>query len=143
MSICEAVRRDGFFVAPQVINEATVASLISAIEKTQDAAGVRRRDSVYAIRNLFDVVPTVRELVRNHSIRSLIESIIGPDCFAVRGILFDKNPAANWKVPWHQDLSIAVREQKHLDGFGPCRKRLECCMCSRRWQYSKLCSHYV
>lgn len=33
---------------------------------------------------------------------------------AVRGILFDKTAAAggsNWKVPYHQDLSIAVRER--------------------------------
>jgi ectoine hydroxylase-related dioxygenase (phytanoyl-CoA dioxygenase family) len=39
--------------------------------------------------------------------------------FAVRGILFDKTPDANWKVVWHQDLTIAVRERRHVAGFGP------------------------
>ena len=38
---------------------------------------------------------------------------------AVRGILFDKTPDANWLVPWHQDLSIAVRERRYVPGFGP------------------------
>jgi ectoine hydroxylase-related dioxygenase (phytanoyl-CoA dioxygenase family) len=37
----------------------------------------------------------------------------------VRGILFDKTPGANWKVPWHQDLSIAVTKQIDLPGYGP------------------------
>jgi ectoine hydroxylase-related dioxygenase (phytanoyl-CoA dioxygenase family) len=37
----------------------------------------------------------------------------------VRAILFDKNAAANWLVPWHQDLSIAVRERRDVPGFGP------------------------
>jgi ectoine hydroxylase-related dioxygenase (phytanoyl-CoA dioxygenase family) len=37
----------------------------------------------------------------------------------VRGILFDKLPEANWKVPWHQDLSIAVRGRVDVAGFGP------------------------
>ena len=119
MSNNEAMRRDGYFVAPRVIDDVTVASLIAAIENTQDAIGVRRRDSVYAIRNLFDAVPAVRELARIERIRSLVEPILGLHCFAVRGILFDKTPDANWKVMWHQDLSIAVRERKNLDDFGP------------------------
>jgi ectoine hydroxylase-related dioxygenase (phytanoyl-CoA dioxygenase family) len=37
----------------------------------------------------------------------------------VRGILFDKLPGANWKVTWHQDLSIAVKERHELPGYGP------------------------
>src|SRR5206468_7563965 len=30
-----------------------------------------------------------------------------------------KTPHANWKVAWHQDLSIAVRERLDVAGFGP------------------------
>ena len=37
----------------------------------------------------------------------------------VRAILFDKTPSANWKVVWHQDLTIAVRERGVVSGFGP------------------------
>ena len=47
------------------------------------------------------------------------EAVLGPHCFAVRAILFDKTPTANWKVVWHQDLTIAVRERASVLGFGP------------------------
>ena len=47
------------------------------------------------------------------------EPVLGPDAFAVRGILFNKLPGANWKVPWHQDCAIAVRERRDVPGWGP------------------------
>jgi ectoine hydroxylase-related dioxygenase (phytanoyl-CoA dioxygenase family) len=34
-------------------------------------------------------------------------------------LLFDKTPDANWKVAWHQDLTIAVRERIDVPGYGP------------------------
>jgi ectoine hydroxylase-related dioxygenase (phytanoyl-CoA dioxygenase family) len=37
----------------------------------------------------------------------------------VRAILFDKTPATNWKVSWHQDLTIAVKARRSVAGFGP------------------------
>jgi ectoine hydroxylase-related dioxygenase (phytanoyl-CoA dioxygenase family) len=47
-----------------------------------------------------------------------MEAALGPKCFAVRGIFFNKTQSANWKVVWHQDLTISVRERKDVDGFG-------------------------
>jgi hypothetical protein len=35
----------------------------------------------------------------------------------VRGIFFDKVPEANWKVPWHQDITIAVKARIDVPGF--------------------------
>lgn len=37
----------------------------------------------------------------------------------MRGILFDKIPDANWKVPWHQDVTIAVQDKVEAEDFGP------------------------
>jgi hypothetical protein len=37
----------------------------------------------------------------------------------VRAIYFDKSAHANWLVPWHQDLSIAVEERLEAAEFGP------------------------
>ena len=48
-----------------------------------------------------------------------METVLGPACFAVRGIFFNKTRSSNWKVVWHQDLTIAVRERKDVNGFGP------------------------
>ena len=36
-----------------------------------------------------------------------------------RAILFDKTPDSNWKVPWHQDVAIAVAARHDEPGFGP------------------------
>jgi ectoine hydroxylase-related dioxygenase (phytanoyl-CoA dioxygenase family) len=61
----------------------------------------------------------VRELADSPAIRDLITLILGRSFRPVRGILFDKIPNANWKVPWHQDLTIAVQERMESEGFGP------------------------
>jgi ectoine hydroxylase-related dioxygenase (phytanoyl-CoA dioxygenase family) len=61
----------------------------------------------------------VRTIARSGVVRSLVEPVLGPNCFAVRGILFDKTPEANWKVVWHQDLTIAVQQKREAPGFGP------------------------
>ncbi len=69
-------------------------------------------------RNLLDLA-VIRRLARSRAIRSLAEAVLGPDCFAVRGILFNKTEGANWKVAWHQDCVIAVAEPKQIPSWGP------------------------
>lgn len=46
-------------------------------------------------------------------------SVLGPECLAVRAILFDKNADQNWSSGWHQDRTIAVRQRIDVAGFGP------------------------
>lgn len=128
------IEQHGFALVPQAVTPDVVSALLAAIGTTLDnshedsdtkdsGASVRRNssrpDSIYAIRNLLDAVPIVRDVAQSASIRSLIEPVLGPGCFPVRGILFDKTPGANWKVPWHQDLSIAVRDKIEVPGFSP------------------------
>ena len=50
-------------------------------------------------------------------IKALADAALGADAFPVRGLLFDKAPAANWKVPWHQDTAIAVAERVETVGL--------------------------
>ena len=49
----------------------------------------------------------------------IVRAILGPGAFVVRGLFFDKTLEANWNLPWHQDLTIAVQEREHVPGFGP------------------------
>jgi len=117
--VADVLERDGFAVVPDVLDTQTVAALIDAVSKTGNGAGSQRRGSVYALRNLLEDVPDVAELADAPAVRALVTPILGPACFPVRGILFDKTPEANWNVVWHQDLSIAVRERQEAEGFGP------------------------
>lgn len=111
------VAGDGFAVIPDVLNPAQIEELREVVARIE-GAGVSKRQNVFAIRNLLDS-PEIQDLARSSAIRALVEPVLGPDCFAARGIFFDKTPDANWKVPWHQDLSIAVREKIEVEGFGP------------------------
>lgn len=127
-----ALERDGFAIVPCLLEEGDVCALLRAFSEdseggTAAAAAVslsRRGGSdggVYAIRNVLEV-PAVRALAQSPTARASVEPVLGPACFAVRGILFDKTQEANWKVVWHQDLSIAVRrrtENPQAAGWGP------------------------
>ncbi len=116
--IAGAIESDGFAIVPDVIDEQEISHMLSALKRAEHAAGARRRGGVYAIRNLLVAVPEIGELVDTSLIRPLVEGVIGASCFVVRSILFDKTPEANWKVAWHQDLSIAVRARRDMEGFG-------------------------
>jgi ectoine hydroxylase-related dioxygenase (phytanoyl-CoA dioxygenase family) len=117
--LSERVRREGFAVVGRVLDEGALSSLEQSLEAVGSGAGVLRRGGVYAIRNLFEALPAARELARYRAVRALVEPVLGVDAFPVRGVLFDKTPAAPWKVAWHQDLTIAVRERLDVEGFGP------------------------
>lgn len=98
---------------------AVVEGVAAASEVERLLAAVATRGEVYAIRNLLEVVPEVRAWAESVACRALVEPVLGPGARAVRGILFDKTPEANWKVPWHQDLTIAVQERLEVPGYGP------------------------
>jgi len=108
-----SLKRDGFFVVDGVLDEDAVGGLADASQRL--VAG----GSGYGIRNLFTRLPKLRGLIQSRQIRELIDPLLGESAQAVRGILFDKTANANWKVAWHQDLSIPVRERKDVNGFGP------------------------
>jgi ectoine hydroxylase-related dioxygenase (phytanoyl-CoA dioxygenase family) len=110
----DAFVRDGYAVVPDAIAGAEVDALLAALAPLAGAA--RERGGV---RHLLRDVPAVRDLARSAPVRAVAGSALGRDAFAVRGILFDKTPGANWKVVWHQDLTIAVRERRDVPGFGP------------------------
>ena len=101
----------GFALIPRALDSFRVDALLQTLAplQTPGAAGTR---------NLLDA-PGVCAWVRSPEIRALVEPILGPHAFAVRAILFDKTPDSNWKVPWHQDLCIAVRERIGVARFGP------------------------
>lgn len=117
----ENIVRDGYAVVEGVIPGAAADRLITAIGAldTDSAAAVQRRGSIHAVRKLLEAVPEVQQLARSPAVRALVEPVLGPDRFVVRGILFDKMPEANWKVSWHQDLTVAVHKQREAPGFGP------------------------
>lgn len=94
-----------------------LASLTRSIERLSTTQAQER--SLYAVRRLAQVVPQARELAGSPALLRMLQPFLGPRPRLVRSLLFDKLPGANWLVPWHQDLTIAVRSRVETPGFGP------------------------
>ncbi len=115
-----AIERDGFAIVPAAIGPGAVSRLIAALDAAGPAAGnLERGGRVYAMRNLLGEVPEARRLASSEALMALVRTVLGPSARAVRGLLFDKTPDANWLVPWHQDLTIAVKARTDAPGYGP------------------------
>lgn len=72
----ELDEHDGFAVVPACLDEATV-QLLS--EQFDDARPPER--------NLLSV-PSIQALAISKPVREIMETVLGPECFAVRGIFF-------------------------------------------------------
>lgn len=114
-----ALREQGFAIVEGVLAANAVDELCAAVDKVLPGESLSRQESVYGVRDLFNRLPLVRDLAGSPAVRALVEPVLGREACAVRGLFFDKTPCANWRVPWHQDLTIAVRRRIDLPGFGP------------------------
>lgn len=120
LDLQKAIAENGFALATQVLSAKSIESIIDVIATSQKSKFVKcRGNSMYAMRNLLQVVPEIQALVSQPPISALACAILGADANPVKAILFDKTAEANWKVAWHQDVTIAVKEKKSVVGFSP------------------------
>lgn len=63
--------------------------------------------------------PVVKQFADSGRIKALVRPHLLMEPQPVRAIYFDKSPEANWLVPWHQDLTVAVRQRRDVPGWGP------------------------
>ena len=106
------IREDGFALVPDCLTPEQVAGYLAAVE-----IAVAEHPNPHGVRNLLRAAPELREIPGLPAIRRLVEPVLGPEAQLTRAILFDKTPKANWRVGWHQDLIIAVRERVEAGGF--------------------------
>jgi Phytanoyl-CoA dioxygenase (PhyH) len=114
--------RDGFAIIDGVLTPDEVAELIEVTRicsSTPRDGVLERGGEVYGVRDLIWRIPEIRRLARSPKLLEIVEPILGPGAFAVRGLFFDKTLSTNWNLPWHQDLTIAVRARRDVAGFGP------------------------
>ena len=105
-------------IVRNTLDEKTILTLIDALSNLKASKLINRKDErVYGVRDLLNLLPAVQEFSQSRTVREIAENFLGKDARVVRAIYFDKTADANWKVPWHQDLTIAVREKLEVKGF--------------------------
>lgn len=118
--INEEIERNGFAVLPKTIEEENIADLRRAFDSLRKAEqGKQREGGLFAARNVMAASPVINALACSSIFLGTAQRILGEPAHPVRSLLFDKIASANWRVPWHQDLTIAVRKRQDAEGYGP------------------------
>lgn len=109
MDLAQQIALHGFAVIPNVIGGDDLQFLTQQLAELESG-------SRGGIRNLLQA-PAISAFAGSPALRRLVDPVLGAAAVAVKGTLFDKTGAANWMVPWHQDLAIAVRERRETEGY--------------------------
>ena len=102
----ETLARDGFAVVAGILPDAS--RLAERLDVSQGRGGNRQVQDIEV-----DLWAWEGEGM------ALARQALGPFARPVRILFFDKRPDANWSVPYHQDLTIAVGARAEVEGFGP------------------------
>jgi hypothetical protein len=111
------VEEDGFVLLPAVFSaeevDAILAGLTSALAGPDVQAALRAGGgSVYAARNVLTLWPGAADVWRRPPLSEVLAAILGAGYGLVRALYFDKPPGESWALPWHRDLTIAVRDNR-------------------------------
>jgi ectoine hydroxylase-related dioxygenase (phytanoyl-CoA dioxygenase family) len=101
--------RDGYVVRRVWVGAAQCATLAAALPTAPPRAG--------GIRNALDPERQPAAALVDQRMNALATELLGRPACAVRAIVFDKTPASNWAVGWHQDLAIPVRQRHDLPRY--------------------------
>ncbi|HEX3313665.1 MAG TPA: phytanoyl-CoA dioxygenase family protein [Gemmataceae bacterium] len=108
------IDRDGFILLPAVFSSAALDTLRTSLSASLvgDADSILRSEtgSVFGARNLLRDWPPARDVWRCPPLEVVLAEILGPAFGLVRVLYFDKPPDRSWSLPWHKDLTMAVRD---------------------------------
>jgi ectoine hydroxylase-related dioxygenase (phytanoyl-CoA dioxygenase family) len=114
----DAISRDGFAILKNVFSADQVAAIVQdlalALQQSagREAAVLGPAGGVYGARNLLTLWPPAATVWRQPPLPEALAAVLGPDYGLVRALFFDKPPAQSWALPWHKDLTIAVRDNR-------------------------------
>ena len=102
----------GFALWPELMTALQCDELAESVASAASGAGGRA-----GRRNLLQTCPAVRDLAQSPTVRAIVSAALGGSARCVKVLWFDKTPRANWSVPWHQDLMIAVQQRHDAPGY--------------------------
>ena len=108
--------QEGFAIVQNPFDEKTLSHTRASLDFNANELGSIRKGGR---RDVVDGLPHLRELSEHVEVLRIMSDLLGEEAFLVRATLFDKTAEANWKVPWHQDVTIAVKERHDTTGYSP------------------------
>jgi ectoine hydroxylase-related dioxygenase (phytanoyl-CoA dioxygenase family) len=116
MNVRSELDLHGVAILDPALEAEVVNQLVRELAPLDGTLHASRRGGV---RDVLRRVPGITRIMRHPAVSGVVRSTLGPGAFMVQGILFDSHPGASWKVPWHQDLTVAVQSRTEAAGYGP------------------------
>jgi hypothetical protein len=109
------VSQDGCVLLRGVFSATEMAGWIDALGvaltvPTADGPLRSQAGGLYGARNLLRLWPPAATVWRRSPLQDLLAALLGRDFGLVRVLFFDKPPGSSWALPWHKDLTVAVRD---------------------------------
>jgi hypothetical protein len=117
-SLLHEINERGYAILPGVFAPAEVDAMLrgltDALDAPQGAASALRsaEGSVYGARNVLALWPAAAGVARWPALSQALAAVLGSRYGLVRGLYFDKPPGQTWALPWHKDLTVAVRDNR-------------------------------
>jgi hypothetical protein len=114
--LLDCIASDGFAVLPAVFSPKEADTLrdelTAALAQASGPVMQSETGSIYAARNILSLWPRVATIWRQPVLLEALSAILGPQFGLVRTLYFDKPPERTWALPWHKDLTIAVKDNR-------------------------------
>ena len=105
---------EGILRIPEAYGRPRLAALRTALaDAAEPGASTKRAGD----RGLLERSQPVLELAVSDPALGLARALIGGAARPVKATLFDKLAGANWTLPWHQDLTVALQGVAEVPGF--------------------------
>jgi hypothetical protein len=103
-----SLTRNGYAISDLVLSAAACERIAGDLPPSESRRG--------GVRHLLES-RVVRAIVSDPRFAAAIKQHEDAALVAVKATMFDKTPAANWLVSWHQDRVVALAEKRDVAGF--------------------------
>lgn len=112
--IVDEIEETGCALLADVFDVADTARLLKAIDigiaRGNDGNIKSSLGETYAARNLAELNPELLSIWKAPRLTELLSQVLGDAFGLVRILYFDKHPNRTWSLPWHKDMTIAVKD---------------------------------
>jgi hypothetical protein len=113
--LARRIELDGFAILRGVFDSTQIDQIAAELSAalSASAAAIRGKSgTLHAARNILTVWPAVATVWQVPALVGALAEVLGGDYGLVRVLYFDKPPGQSWALPWHKDMTIAVKDNR-------------------------------